>query len=240
MENTPTPSAEKQLFSTPAAILLSGVLIAGALLYALVYVPGKGGAQPGTTGGTQNGAVTTMALTASDHIRGDAKTADLTLIEFSDLECPYCSQFHPVMQKIKNDYGDKVAWVYRHFPLSQIHPDALPAAIASECVASAKGNDAFWRFADGVFANQQRIGSALYRELAGKEGIAAADLDACITKAESTTAIQEQFNQAVAAGGQGTPFTVIIDKKGKILGVFPGAVQYAQAKAQLDALLASK
>ena len=237
MENTPTPpqTTDKQLLSTPAAILLSGVLIAGALLYALLYAPGKGTTQTGDAG---EGAVKTMEVSASDHALGDPKTAELTLIEFSDLECPYCSQFHPVMEKIKNEYGSKVAWVYRHFPLSQIHPEAFPAAVASECVASAQGNDAFWRFIDGIFINQARIGTALYRELAGKEGISASALDACIAEASTTSLIESQFSQAVAAGGQGTPFTVIVDKKGKILDTLPGALQYAQAKAKIDALLA--
>jgi protein-disulfide isomerase len=229
--------------STPVAILLAGILVAAALLYALVYVPAH--PLPTTAGQQQNGgaqqapgAKAIAPITAKDHVRGDSKTAQLTLVEYSDLQCPYCSQFHPVMQQLKNEYGNKIAWSYRHFPLSQIHPQALPAAVASECVAAAKGNDAFWTFIDGVFADQKNIGTTLFHTLAAKVGMSASDLDACIAK-NNTAAIEASYNEAVAAGGNGTPFTVILDKNGKTVGTFPGSMPYASAKAQVDALLAT-
>ena len=236
MESTTTTTEKTSPISTPVAILLSGVLIAGAVMYGLVYTPqGKVGAEP--TGTEESAGVPIPKVTAEDHVRGDVASAELVLVEYSDLECPYCSQFHPTVQKLKNDFGGRVAWVYRHFPLSQIHPDAVPAAVASECVAKLKGNDAFWEFIDGVFANQANIGTQLYHNLAGKQGISKADLDACIEEGSVQAKIEQQFNDAVAAGGRGTPYTVILNNKGETVGVFPGAIGYPQGKAQLDGLL---
>lgn len=85
----------------------------------------------------------------TDHIKGD-KDASITIIEYSDMECPYCQRFHPTMQQVINDYGDKVNWVYRHFPLTSIHPNAMNLALSSECVAELEGNDKFWEFVDST------------------------------------------------------------------------------------------
>lgn len=230
---------DKFTLTTPVAIVLAGALIAIALLYALIYAPKTGGTQVVTnpTGTGQQQVKGIPPVTDTDHVRGNPKTAQLTLVEYSDLQCPYCAQFHPTMEKFKEEYGDKIAWVYRHFPLTQIHPEAIPGAVAADCVAKAKGNEAFWRFIGGVFVNQKAIGAALYKQLALQEGISASDLDACIAK-NDTAPIQSSYNEAVAAGGNGTPFTVILDKKGNVVGSFPGAIGYAAGKAQLDALLA--
>ena len=86
---------------------------------------------------------------SSDHFRGN-KNASVKLIEYSDFQCPYCQRFHPTMQQMLSEYSDKVAWIYRHFPLDSIHPQARPAALASECVFELGGDEAFWKFADEV------------------------------------------------------------------------------------------
>ena len=224
---------DKATIPVPIAIIIAGALIAGAIFLGLYYSPQKGGADVAKEASPSK----IPPVSADDHVVGNPTTATLTLVEYSDLQCPFCSRFHPTVEQIVKDYGGKVAWAYRQFPLSSIHPEALPAAIASECVATLKGNDAFFAFANGIFENQQRIGVSLYHEQAGKLGISTADLDACIAKADSKTKIQDQFNDAVAAGGQGTPFTVILNKKGETVGIIPGALPLEQVKAQIDALL---
>lgn len=85
-----------------------------------------------------------------DHILGD-RSARVAIIEYSDYECPFCHRVHPTYKQIMDQYDGKVMWVFRHFPLA-FHPEAMPLAIASECVASLKGNDAFWKFTDDVMA----------------------------------------------------------------------------------------
>lgn len=87
----------------------------------------------------------------SDHIRGSSD-AKVKLIEYSDFECPFCKRHHPVMQQLVSTYSESdFAWVYRHLPLTSIHPKAQPFAEASECAAEIGGNDGFWAFADAVF-----------------------------------------------------------------------------------------
>ncbi len=91
-----------------------------------------------------------VPVSEADHIRGNAE-ASVVLVEYSDYECPYCRSFHPSMVQAMEEYGDQVAWVYRHFPLG-FHATAMPSAIAAECVADEAGNDAFWAFSDAAFS----------------------------------------------------------------------------------------
>jgi hypothetical protein len=88
---------------------------------------------------------------SGEHILGNPTTAQVTIIEYSDFECPFCARFHPTLKKIVTESNGNVAWVYRQFPLVQIHQNAFERAVASECVAKIKGNDAFWKYADLLF-----------------------------------------------------------------------------------------
>jgi protein-disulfide isomerase len=90
------------------------------------------------------------APSASDHIVG-SPTAPIVLVEYSDFQCPYCKLIHPSLKQIVSESNGQVAWVYRQYPLYQIHPQATPAANAAECIASLGGNDAFWKFEQTIF-----------------------------------------------------------------------------------------
>lgn len=83
---------------------------------------------------------------ATDHIRGSLD-APVRIVEYSDFDCPYCKQIHPALKSV-TDTNTSVAWVYRHFPLTNLHPNAGIKAIASECAAELGGNDAFWKYTD--------------------------------------------------------------------------------------------
>ena len=96
------------------------------------------------------GGANVPALGSVDHLRGSAD-APVTLIEYSDLECPYCKSFHPQVQQALEKYDGQLAWAYRHFPLD-FHPSALPLAEGSECAAQLGGNDKFWEYLDYVFS----------------------------------------------------------------------------------------
>ncbi|MBI4090954.1 MAG: thioredoxin domain-containing protein, partial [Candidatus Komeilibacteria bacterium] len=103
--------------------------------------------QPTQPSGPEGDATKIAAVSKDDHIRGDVN-AEVTLIEYSDFECPFCARFRPTVTQALAEYQGKVRLVYRHFPLRSIHPQAQKAAEASEC-ASEQGK--FWEMHDKLF-----------------------------------------------------------------------------------------
>lgn len=87
------------------------------------------------------------------HVRG-AEDAPVTIVEYSDFDCPYCARFHDTMLQVMEEYDGQVRWVYRHYPIEQLHPNAPKIAEASECIANLDGEEAFWRFADTYYATK--------------------------------------------------------------------------------------
>lgn len=170
---------------------------------------------------------------SDDHVRG-AKNAKVTLYEWSDFECPFCSRFHPSMVQLLNEYEGKVKWVYRHFPLS-FHPQATPAANAAECAAE---QGKFWEYADELFANQSTLGDATYASIADKLKLNKSKFDSCYKAKKYNAKITQQMSDGSAAGVTGTPGTIIVAADGS-KQLVPGAVPYEQLKAMVDAALAA-
>jgi protein-disulfide isomerase len=94
-------------------------------------------------------------VSADDHIIGDVN-AEIIIVEYSDLDCPFCKVFHNTMHQVVNQSEGKVAWVYRHYPIPQLHPNAPLKAEESECAWELGGNDAFWKYADKVFSTPRQ------------------------------------------------------------------------------------
>lgn len=212
-----------------ASILISGVLIAGAVIYST----GRGGVNV-PSGDVKPSEIHVNPITSNDHILGDPK-APIKLIEFSDLQCPYCSRFHPTLQQIVKEYSGKVAWIYRHFPLESIHPYAREAAIGSECAAELGGNDKFWAYVDAIFKDQEKTLVNL-PGVATSLGLNATAFSACIKSNKYDDVLAKDTTDATNSGGQGTPWTVVINAKGK---TFPinGALPYEQVKAVIEQAL---
>ena len=190
------------------------------------------GTQPAANpDGTEQVAGTVAPVTDSDHLRGD-KNAPVTLIEYSDFQCPFCQRFHPVMTQLMNEYKGKVRWVYRHYPLS-FHPNAQPAANAAECAAE---QGKFWEYADKLIENQGTLGDDLYKKLAGDFKLNVANWQSCYNTKKYDSRVTADQASGNAAGVSGTPGTVIIRKDGSI-GLIPGAYPYASVKAMVDAAL---
>lgn len=100
-------------------------------------------------------AIELSPVTEKDFIRGNPN-APITIVEYSDYDCPFCKNFHDTMKLIMDDYGvtGKVAWVYRQFPLAQLHPNAPRISEAAYCVGELGGDEAFWTFSDLVFSER--------------------------------------------------------------------------------------
>jgi protein-disulfide isomerase len=91
---------------------------------------------------------TVQEITADDHVLGNPTTAPATIIEYSDIDCPFCKRLHPTLQTLVNE--GKIAWVYRHSPIPQLHPDAYNKAVTAECIAKLGGNESFWKYLDAT------------------------------------------------------------------------------------------
>jgi protein-disulfide isomerase len=187
--------------------------------------PPNGGQDAGSAG-----ADTDFEIIADDHIRGDFD-APITIVEFSDFQCPFCSRFHPTVQRIVDEYPGQVRWVYKHFPLASIHPQAQSAAEASECAYDQGGNDAFWVYGDALFANQSALGRDEYVRIATNQGLDVNDFESCIDSGKFRQKVQDDYQRGIAAGVRGTPGNFINGLS------IPGAVPYEQIKAAVDSLL---
>ncbi len=177
-------------------------------------------------------------ITTADHVRGD-KNAPVTIVEFSDFQCPFCERFHPTMLKVMTDYKGKVRWVFRHYPLS-FHPNAQPAAIASEC-AGQQGK--FWEFADAMFAGQSAnltsdsaTAETFYTKTATSLGLNTTKFDQCRKDPKELAAVQADEQGGVTAGVNGTPGSFVIAKNGTVQPI-RGALPYEAVKTMIDAAL---
>jgi len=239
---------KKEKFSTPGAIVVAGVIIA----LAIVFTNGSGERSTGNQPKAQpqaNNAQQTVSLdniipiTAEDHIRGNPN-APIKIVEYSDFECPFCKRFHlETMTQIMEEYGEsgQVAWVYRHFPLDSLHPvKARLEATVSECVAEIGGNDAFWRFADAFFAvspsNNKTEVETVIPQIIGQLGLSMDAIDECVTSGKYDQHIQDNIDNAIATGGQGTPWSIIVIQDGQMFPV-NGAQPYSAVKSIIDIAL---
>jgi len=175
-----------------------------------------------------------------DHVYGNPN-APVSLIEYSDFECPFCKRFHATAKEIVDAYGGKVNWVYRHFPLAMHNPGAQKEAEASECVAQLGGNDAFWKFANAIYARTKSNGNGFPLDQIvplGKEiGLDEKQLKECIDAAKYASRVQEDLNEGIQIGITGTPANFLLrnDTGEVILKI--GAQPSDAIKPDIDKLL---
>ncbi len=171
----------------------------------------------------------------TEYIQGDANAA-VTIVEYSDFQCPFCERFHGTMKQIMADYKGKVRWILRPFPLS-FHPEAVNAAVAAEC-AGRQGK--FWDYADKLIENQSTLGADLYKKLATDLGLDAGKLATCQADKSVTELVNKLSAGGGAAGVSGTPGTFIFKTNAKGTDqatIIKGAQSAATVKAAIDALL---
>ena len=191
----------------------------------------------GDLGPTADQLATLPEVSEDDHIRGN-RNAKVVLVEYSDFECPFCARFHPTMEQVREEYGNDVAWVYRHYPLS-FHPQAQPSAEVSECLAQEYGEDAFWAYADRIFEiNTQKgaLTSADVFDTVSELGYDQGRIEECVSNGETTEIVNAQFSEGSAAGVSGTPGTIIITADGP-QELIPGALPFDQVKLLIDKYL---
>lgn len=237
-------------YMIPVAIVIAGALIAGA-----VYLSsGKNAGAPtaaGNNAGTNQqvsqgdtGSLDQMAaISANDHIRGNPD-APVKIVEYSDTECPFCKRFHDTMKQVVDEYGKvgKIAWVYRHFPLDQIHPKADKEAEALECANELGGANKFWEYADRLFAvtpSNNNLDPAELPKIAQYVGIDVSKFNTCLASGKYAQHVEQDTQNAVATGGSGTPWSIVAAKNGKKYPL-SGAQPYASVKQLIELVLQEK
>ena len=149
-------------------------------------------------------AIQNFDITSANQVRGDFN-APITLVEFSDFECPFCQRHLPTLQKILTDYPQKVRLVYKQFPLS-LHPNSQKAAEASECAAE---QGKFWEYHDQLFQNQTVFSADNFKKWAGELNLNQTQFNNCLDSNKYYQKVQDDLQEGVSKGVRGTPTTFI-------------------------------
>jgi protein-disulfide isomerase len=147
-------------------------------------------------------------VTPEDHIQG-TEDAAVILVEYGDYECPHCGRAYSIIKRIQKHFGRRLRFVFRNFPLSELHPHAESAAETAE-FAGAHGK--FWEMHDLLFENQERLGDALYLKLAEQLRLPIEELRQALEEGTYKTRVRADFSSGVRSGVNGTP-TFFIDGK---------------------------
>lgn len=206
--------------AVPIAIVIAGALIALAVFYSDGKTSNTDKVTQQQDAQQQTGDLEKMIpISSKDHIRGNPN-APVKIVEYSDTECPFCKRFHGTMKEVMNEYGKdgKVAWVYRHFPLDQLHSKARKEAVALECANEQGGNDKFWAYADRLYeitpANNG-LDPAELPKIAQYVGLDTAKFNTCLSGTKYDQHIEDEVQNAVVTGGNGTPWSIVVGKNGK-------------------------
>lgn len=142
-----------------------------------------------------------VPVSAQDHIQGPAN-APLTLVEYGDFECPHCGMAHTVVKRLEKHFGDRMRFVYRNFPLTQIHPMAEPAAEAAEFAGA---NGKYWPMHDAIFEHQRSLSPELLTGLASRLQLDPEELASAVDEQRFIDKISEDVEGGEQNGVHGTP-----------------------------------
>ena len=232
------PISQKSSFAVPVAIIVGFAMIAVA-----IYFSGAGKTtlknadSPTTVAGVEQ--TTIRGIDDTDFIRGNPN-APIVIVEYSDYDCPFCQVFHQTMTQIMAEYGltGKVAWAYRQFPISALHPNAPRISEAALCVGDLAGNDAFWKFSDVIFSSRdvnQPTDVTKLAEYAVTAGADKAKFTSCLDSGRMKEKVNASVMEAAAAGIEGTPHSILL--VGNKQAVIEGAQPYAAVRQIIDSLI---
>lgn len=230
-------SSPKSHPAVPFAIVFGFAMIAIAIFLTggkePAAAPGEDAEQTATAKGT------VRAVDGTDYVRGNPN-APIVMIEYSDYDCPFCKQYHETLNQIMNEYGvtGKVAWVYRQFPLPQLHPNAPEISEAALCVGSLGGSTAFWTFTDKIFQErsiEEQTNMVKLPDYAVDAGVEKGAYQACVSSNQMEEPVKASITEALDLGAVGTPYTVMI--VGNEQAIVNGAQSYEVVKSIIDNLL---
>jgi protein-disulfide isomerase len=175
-----------------------------------------------------------------DHIYGNPN-AKISLIEYSDFECPFCKRFHPTAKKLVDVSSGKVNWVYRHYPLAFHNPGAQKQAEASECANELGGNKAFWKYTDSIYERTKSNGDGFPLNnlvpLAKEIGLDERKFQTCLESGKYMPRVKEDLIEGAQIGINGTPGNILLNNETGAVKLKLGAVPLATLQAGVEQLL---
>ena len=180
-------------------VLVLIILALGGIFFWLINGPVS---QPegGKVGQSSEVGKTGVAINPSDSVKGNPQ-AKVTIVEFSDFQCPFCADVEPTLNKILNTYRDQVKLVYKNYPLPS-HQNAQGAALAALC---AKEQGKFWEYHDLLFKNQESLEESDLKKYAAGFGLKTEDFNSCLESKKYKSQIEADMMEANRLGVRGTP-----------------------------------
>lgn len=217
----------------PIAIVIVGILVAGAIFFS----GGDNKSEKNEKSDTRREIAKLVEIQKNDHILGNPD-AKITVLEFSDTECPFCKRFHTTMHQIVDEYEDDVRWVYRHFPIDSIHSKARKEAQATECAWELGGNDGFWRYVDRIFEitpSNNGLDLSILPDIAQEIGLDRSSFEECLSSERYTQHVEDDLQNGISVGVRGTPHSLILFED-EIISI-EGAQPYDVVKSAIDSIL---
>jgi protein-disulfide isomerase len=181
-----------------------------------------------TTNQAKSGEKYDIKVGDNERFRGN-KNAKITIVEFSDIQCPYCSRFHETMKQVMQNYPNDVKWVFKHFPLESLHPYAKLAAEATECAGD---QDRFWELTDKYYENQSSLSPEYVVSAAEELGLDMPKFKKCLADKKYAKKVEDDFAYGKAKGVRGTPGSFINGIS------IPGALPYSDIEQMIQEQLA--
>jgi protein-disulfide isomerase len=238
----------------PVSIVLAGIIVGGAIVFTNTDSPSPSNTTSTETTttdesdqqqGNSTAQISVPAPTEADHVRGSLD-ATIAIVEYSDPECPFCKRFHGTMQSIMNEYDEsELAWVYRHFPIEQLHSQATTEAIALECAAQIGDDTTFWEYADTLYEETpsgDSLDLARLNEFAQQVGLDEQAFQQCRDGDAAAQAVSDDENQLVEnlpaqiRRQIGTPFSIIY-VNGEPVDTIVGALPKQRVTSKIDQYL---
>jgi protein-disulfide isomerase len=171
-----------------------------------------------------------VPVTSADHIQGQIN-APITFVEYGDYQCPYCGTAYPIVKKLQKHFKNDMRFVFRNFPLTNMHPQA---EIAAETAEFADSHQRFWDIHDLIYENQNRLNLNFLFELVETLQLPAHELEVALEKKDFEPKVRHDFLGGVRSGVNGTPTFFINEQR------YNGLVEYEDLVAAIDLLLAKQ
>lgn len=175
-------------------------------------------------------------LRSDDHLYGN-KNAKIMVFEYSDMQCPFCKKFHTDVKEFIDENQGDVALVFRHFPLTNLHPYAHKLAEGGICISKLAGNDAFWKYADMVFLSEDVRNEEQISEIAVRVGVQEDAFKSCMSDPSIQKEVQKSLEEGSKAGITGTPGNIFYNTETKETKMVSGALPKEALEEVLTSLL---